>query len=663
MSGRAVVLFVLSLLVSGSSVFAIPLLTESFSYGDGSLVTVSGGKWVTHSGTTGQVDVVSGRVFLTQSESEDVSSLLETNSASTLYVGLKLNVTNLPTGGIAYFAHFKDSTASNFRGKLFVTTNGATVGSFRLGIANGANTPNVLNSADLTLNTDYAVVLRYVATNTATTLWINPSSESDPSITASDSAVAISAVALAFRQQSAIGQVFVDDVVVGTSFGDLTTSGTAPTITTHPQTQTVTEGANVTFGVGASGTAPMSYQWFFNNAVIASATNSALVLTNVALTDAGQYAAVVANNFGSATSQTAVLTVNSAFVPTRLSILHYNVKGNGATNWSTNSLQVQAIGREVAYLNPDIIAFNEIPYSHTYEMTNFVKAFLPGYFLATNSGTDGFIRSVVASRYPITRSKSWLDGANLDPFGYTNSNFTRDLFEAQITVPNFDQPLHVFTSHLKSSASGYTDAAAKRAAEAAAITNFFTTNFFVLYPGHCYSLSGDFNESDTNTLAIQRLLSPNGGLHLTNPTNPVTGTINTYSIQGSVSERLDYIMPGGVLATNIYSSQVFRSDKVSPIPADLLSTDSATASDHLPVLMVFDNPFNTPFQISSITDSNQQVTLSWPTATNRQYRVDGSIDLTNWTAISSTLTASGTNDVFTTNVNDAVKFFRVYRTP
>jgi len=199
-----------------------------------------------------------------------------------------------------------------------------------------------------------------------------------------------------------------------------------------------------------------------------------------------------------------------------ITLMTYNVKGNGVADWSTNTAQVQAIGRELVYLNPDIIAFNEIPYTNTWQMANWVTAFLPGYFLATNSGTDGFIRSVIASRFPINRSQSWLSHANLNPFGYTNNssqnadNFTRDLFEAEINVPNWPLPLHVFTTHLKSdSGTTYADAAAKRAAEAAAITNFFATNFFVLSPAHPFTLSGDMNDSDTNTLAIQRLISAN----------------------------------------------------------------------------------------------------------------------------------------------------------
>jgi hypothetical protein len=83
----------------------------------------------------------------------------------------------------------------------------------------------------------------------------------------------------------------------------------------------------------------------------------------------------------------------------------------------------------------------------------------------------------------------------------------------------------VFTTHLKAtSGTTYADAAAKRAAEAAAITNFLATNLFALYPHHPYVLAGDLNDSDTNALAIQYLKSAPTGLLLPHgpPDQPFT---------------------------------------------------------------------------------------------------------------------------------------------
>jgi plastocyanin len=86
-------------------------------------------------------------------------------------------------------------------------------------------------------------------------------------------------------------------------------AGTPPTITTHPQSQTVSPGANVTFTAGAIGSTPLIWQWFFNGAPITDATNSSLQIANISLANAGNYLVTVNNAFGSATSSTATLTV------------------------------------------------------------------------------------------------------------------------------------------------------------------------------------------------------------------------------------------------------------------------------------------------------------------------------------------------------------------
>ena len=352
----------------------------------------------------------------------------------------------------------------------------------------------------------------------------------------------------------------------------------------------------------------------------------------------------------------------SPAVPTNgsVTLMTYNVKGNGVTDWSTNTTQAQAIGREIMYLNPDVITFNEIPYTNTWQLANWVAAFMPGFYLATNSGTDGYIRSVIASRFPIARSKSWLSHADLNPFGYTNSNFTRDLFEAEINVPNWPQHLHVFTTHLKSSSSGYADAAAKRAAEAAAITNFLATNILAVYPPQPFTLSGDMNESDTNTTAVQELISAPTTLRLTNPQNPYTSSINTYSIQGSLTERIDYVFPCTLLFSNIISSQVFRTDKLPvPLPSDLYANDSKTASDHLPVLMTFANPFARPFSVTAFSHSNQTVNLQWESVPGGIYRVEASTDLVNWTSVVTNLLTPNYLGALSTNTSEQMQFFRV----
>jgi hypothetical protein len=93
----------------------------------------------------------------------------------------------------------------------------------------------------------------------------------------------------------------------------VTGSATAPTITTQPADQTVTVGANATFTVAASGTAPLSYQWYRNGTAIPGANAASYTLTNVQLADDGaEFYVEVSNSEGSVTSNTVSLTVTDA---------------------------------------------------------------------------------------------------------------------------------------------------------------------------------------------------------------------------------------------------------------------------------------------------------------------------------------------------------------
>lgn len=88
--------------------------------------------------------------------------------------------------------------------------------------------------------------------------------------------------------------------------------GTALTITSHPQPQTVVAGTPASFTVAASGTSPFGYQWRKNSNPISGATNVTLLLLSVQAGDAGTYSVIVSNSAGTATSSGALLTVNPA---------------------------------------------------------------------------------------------------------------------------------------------------------------------------------------------------------------------------------------------------------------------------------------------------------------------------------------------------------------
>ena len=85
-----------------------------------------------------------------------------------------------------------------------------------------------------------------------------------------------------------------------------------PSIVQSPSDQTVSSGATVTFSVVATGTSPLAYQWRKDGFSLPGATNATLVLANVSSSDAAAYDVVVTNEYGSATSAVAQLTIYNA---------------------------------------------------------------------------------------------------------------------------------------------------------------------------------------------------------------------------------------------------------------------------------------------------------------------------------------------------------------
>ena len=91
----------------------------------------------------------------------------------------------------------------------------------------------------------------------------------------------------------------------------------APAIASAPVGATVTEGQTATFTAGATGTAPLAYQWLRNGTAISGAT--AASYTTAATTVTGdnnaRFSVRVSNAAGSVTSAEVVLTVNAAANP------------------------------------------------------------------------------------------------------------------------------------------------------------------------------------------------------------------------------------------------------------------------------------------------------------------------------------------------------------
>ncbi len=340
-----------ALWMGGSAVLGGIVLNEPFDYADGPVATVSSGLWQAHSGTAGQADVSGGALRLTQAETEDVNTPLAgqpyaVDGNHVLYARVKAAFASLPTGTPGYFAHFKDAS-TGFRGRFFATTNAAAEGCLRIGVSNGDGSPSVVYPLDLILGAAHQLVMRYDVSTATTTLWIDPVQESDPSVTAVDNASVLAIVGWAFRQSGGIGGMGVDEIVVGTAFGDVISSGTGgedpPAIAQQPAAREVEEGGTATLSVVATGTAPLRYQWLFENGDLEGETNAALTLFGVTTNQAGEYRVRVVNLYGQALSDPARLTVKPPAGPVVAEIAHVRSQVDPALYTPTNTTALHTV--------------------------------------------------------------------------------------------------------------------------------------------------------------------------------------------------------------------------------------------------------------------------------------------------------------------------------
>lgn len=211
------------------------LFSDSFTYPDGNLVGAAGSPWGTHGGS-GAAAVLSGQLEVSRSREEDVNVSLPGapiagSSAPVLYASFNVRFTALPSNLGSYFGHLNNTGA---RCRIWAAATNAATGQFRLGVGNStaATATSGQLASDLSLNTDYLIVVRYELTTGLSTIWLNPTDEADPGVTAADSpGTSLPNIStFAFRQAGGIGIMLIDNLLIGTSFADVTGGNLPPTI-------------------------------------------------------------------------------------------------------------------------------------------------------------------------------------------------------------------------------------------------------------------------------------------------------------------------------------------------------------------------------------------------------------------------------------------------
>ncbi|MFM2082855.1 MAG: hypothetical protein RL380_1546, partial [Verrucomicrobiota bacterium] len=201
-----------------------------------------------------------------------------------------------------------------------------------------------------------------------------------------------------------------------------------PSLTTQPASRTNNAGTTASFTSAAVGAAPLTYQWRFNDAPLAGATNASLSLGSVQTNQAGNYTVVVSNPFGSVISYAAKLTVN--FLPPAI-ITQPVSRTNNAGTTATFAVTVSGSAPLAFawYLNDVRLTYSSgTAVSSTLTLTNVQQASTGNYYaIITNAAgvvTSSVVALTVVDTAPVITSQ---------PASRTNNAGTTASFSVAVT--------------------------------------------------------------------------------------------------------------------------------------------------------------------------------------------------------------------------------------
>ena len=357
-------------------------------------------------------------------------------------------------------------------------------------------------------------------------------------------------------------------------------------------------------------------------------------------------------------------SLGSLSAQTTVRVLSYNIHRDIGASDSNISAQ-PSLAKIVNYLKPDVwtiaelggnnASFNAIN-AHNY-LVGFIQdrltVFGPNpqpninFFVYVGTINDGFITQAVVSRYPFDYTNTYSDAGG----GY---GALRGLVSASVRIsgsPNLD----VFTTHLK--ALSTTNDARRRQAEANT-NRGNVSSWMASHPANAVAVTGDWNETEDpgepcnwDNHQIGDILPSSGGqaylpittMHSPGLIDPSPGSINAvYATISAASPnaRFDYAM---FARASYITGQVFDTNQYSPMQlaalntangTNFVSTDSATASDHLPVLVVLQvgGGSRPPLVLGmSRLGNNFSITYEKIISSNYTYSVESSNNLLSWT--------------------------------
>ena len=320
-------LFLTILLTTAS--YGQVILAEDFSYPDGSLVSNSA--WTNNGGTAGDFVVASGQAIVEHGmPSEDVKISFNAVTGD-LFFALDFSVDDLgaPFSGTdsEYFAHL------GFDARVDIVEPSAG-GDFTVGIATSAGTADATWATDLTYGQTYRVVVGYNLDTATPTLWINPTTAADTSISgnADGGPVTITSFDLRQSDSSENETVRVDNLMIGQSFDDVVVFA-APT---NPSVSIISPSNASVFDPGTTNvdvvfTTANTTDEIVNITVNGTTTQNVTSPFSITTVDGGMYDVTVdlVNQGGTIDTQMTSFSVNALTVVADIAALRADVDANG----------------------------------------------------------------------------------------------------------------------------------------------------------------------------------------------------------------------------------------------------------------------------------------------------------------------------------------------
>jgi Immunoglobulin domain/Immunoglobulin I-set domain len=437
----------------------------------------------------------------------------------------------------------------------------------------------------------------------------------------------------------------------------LTIGGLPPVITSQPTNVNTFAGANVAFGVAATGSAPFSYQWSYHGTNLANATNATLPLVNVTPASAGNYSVSIANAFGATNSVVALLMVQPGVPPViTAQPLPQSVQIGSTANFSVS-----------------VNASAPLSYQWLFNGSNLAGA-------TNNLLTLVNVQTNQAGSYSVAIS---------NPYGATNS------FAAPLTV--FQPSGYVlFAGGVSSSTKIFTNSAVGGAATGQTGTTGGKYLYALFASATATSVNGQttpilggannnyaFNDANwtlvaygTNRSLAGRLgsISPNSS-GLTPVAGFIGGTTAQFVVVGWSSEiglnitAAQTWFNNGAVATDgwlgqsaVSGAMVLGDDGLIPAP-NIFGTAPRIPGFTLGLISpVPQQSYSVPYlppAILTATRSGNSLQLSWPLAAGSFIVQSASQPAGPWTDLNLTIGNDGSNATATVNISGQLKFFRL----